>query len=70
MSVNPPQDLKEGDEIKMTIIGDLLHYRTAAGGGGTIKSLVLTLAMCDVYYGEDPVSPSHKESVLDGIDKM
>lgn len=70
MSVSPPQDLKEGDEIKMTIIGDLLHYRTAAGGGGTIKSLALTLAMCDVYYGEDPVSPSHKESVLDGIDKM
>jgi len=70
MSVDPPQDLKEGDEIKMTVIGDSLHYRTAGGGGGTIKSLALTAAMCDVYYGEDPVSPAHKEAVLDGIDKM
>ena len=70
MSVNPPVDLKEGDEIKMTVIGDLLHYRTAGGGGGTIQSLALTVAMCDVYYGADPVSPTHLESVLEGIDKM
>lgn len=70
MSVDPPVDLKEGDEIKMTVIGDVLHYRTAGGGGGQIKSLTLTTALCDVYYGEDPVSPAHKEDVLSGIDKV
>jgi hypothetical protein len=70
MSVTPPVDLKEGDEIKMTVIGDLLHYRTAGGGGGTIQSHALTVAMCDVYYGADPVSPTHLEAVLEGINKM
>lgn len=70
LCTDPPEDLKEGDEIKMTIVGDTLTYRSAGGGGGIIKSLPLTLAMCDVYYGEDPVSPAHKEDVLSGIDKM
>lgn len=70
MSVTPPVDLKEGDEIKMTVIGDMLHYRTAGGGGGTIQSHALTVAMCDVYYGADPVSPTHLEAVLEGINKM
>jgi hypothetical protein len=26
--------------------------------------------MCDVYYGADPVSPTHLEAVLEGINKM
>ena len=56
--------------VKMTIVGDLCHYRNASGGVGTIKSLVFTTALCDVYYGADPVSPTHKDAVLNGIDKM
>lgn len=68
--LNPPVDLVQGAEIEMTIRGDTLLYKNAAGGVGTIKSAVFTKAMCDTYYGMDPVSPTHKESVLEGIHKL
>lgn len=54
----------------MTVRGDILEYRNASGGEGQIQSAVFTRALCDVYYGNDPVSPGHKEAVLDGISKM
>lgn len=65
--LNPPVDLVEGAELEMTIRGDTLLYKNAVGGVGTIRSRRFCEAMCDVYYGEDPVSPTHKESVLKGI---
>jgi hypothetical protein len=68
--LNPPVDLIEGAEIEMTIRGDTLLYKNAVGGVGSIRSRVFTEAMCDVYYGDDPVSPPHKESVLEGIPKL
>jgi hypothetical protein len=68
--LNPPVDLVEGAEIEMTIRGDTLLYRNAVGGVGAIHSAVFTRALCDVYYGKDPVSPTHKQAVLEGIPKM
>lgn len=65
--LNPPVDLVEGAEIEMTIRGDTLLYKNAVGGVGSLKSRRFCEAMCDVYYGEDPVSPTHKESVLEGV---
>ena len=54
----------------MTIRGDTMLYKNAAGGVGSIRSEAFTRAMCDTYYGADPVSPTHKESVLAGIQKL
>lgn len=68
--LNPPVDLVEGAEMEMTIRGDTLLYRNASGGVGAIHSAVFTSALCDVYYGNGPVSPTHKEAVLDGIGKL
>jgi hypothetical protein len=68
--LNPPVDLVEGAEIEMTIRGDTLLYKNAAGGVGSLKSRLFCAALCDIYYGSDPVSPGHKESVLEGIKKL
>ncbi|KAL3921340.1 MAG: hypothetical protein SGILL_002800 [Bacillariaceae sp.] len=65
----PGVDLVEGDEIDMTIRGETLLLKTALGVG-TIKSRPFTEAMCDVYFGEEPVSPTLKEEVMKGIPKM
>lgn len=54
----------------MTIRGDTLLYKNAVGGVGTIRSEAFTKAMCDTFYGKDPVSPTHKASVMDGIPKL
>jgi hypothetical protein len=54
----------------MTIRGDTLLYKNAAGGVGSIRSEVFTRAMCDTYYGADPVSPGHKEACIEGIPKL
>jgi len=68
--LNPPVDLVQGAEIEMTIRGDTLLYKNAVGGVGTVRSLAFTKAMCDVYYGSDPVSPGHKEAVVGGIPNL
>jgi len=68
--LNPPLDLIKGAEIEMTIRGDTLLYKSATGAVGMIKSVSFCKALCDVYYGEDPVSPTHKESVLDGMPNL
>jgi len=68
--LNPPVDLVQGAEIEMTIRGDTLLYKNAVGGVGTVRSAAFTKAMCDVYYGSDPVSPTHKQEVLEGIKKL
>lgn len=68
--LNPPVDLVEGAVIEMTIRGDSMLYKNATGGFGAIHSKVFTEAMCDVYYGKDPASPTHKEEVLKGIPNM
>lgn len=68
--LNPPVDLIQGAEIEMTIRGDTLLYKNAVGGLGQIKSVVFTRAMCDVFYGEDAVSPSHLTDVLHGVKEL
>lgn len=68
--LNPPLDLVKGAEIELTIRGDTLLYKNAMGGVGTIRSEVFTAAMCDVFYGDDAVSPTHKEAVLKGVPKL
>jgi hypothetical protein len=62
--------VKQGAEIEMTIRGDMLLYKNAVGGVGTIRSHSFTKAMCDTFYGSDPVSPTHKKNVLEGIPKL
>eukprot|EP01082_Thalassiosira_pseudonana_P002755 g2413.t1 g2413 contig12:57623-58650(-) len=68
--LNPPVDLIQGAEMEMTIRGDTLLYKNAVGGLGQIKSLVFTRAMCDVFYGEKAVSPTHLEDVLKGVKEL
>mmetsp|Transcript_3363 Transcript_3363/g.4493 ORF Transcript_3363/g.4493 Transcript_3363/m.4493 type:complete len:265 (+) Transcript_3363:82-876(+) len=68
--LNPPVDLVEGAEMEMTIRGDVMLYKNSVGGVGQIRSDVFCRALLDVYYGDDAVSPGHKESVLEGIPKM
>lgn len=68
--LNPKVDLVEGAEMEMTIRGDVLLYKNAVGGIGQIKSAVFTAAMCDVFYGDDAVSPTHLTSVLSGVKKL
>ncbi|KAG7337857.1 chalcone isomerase [Nitzschia inconspicua] len=65
-AIFPKVDLVEGDEIEMTIRGDSLLLKTALNVG-TIQSRAFTEAMCDVYFGSDPVSPTLKEDVVKGI---
>jgi len=65
--LNPPGDLAEGSVMEMTIRGDTLLYRNNAGTVGAIRSMVFTRAMCDVYYGDNAVSPAHKDDVIKGI---
>lgn len=62
----PKVDLVEGDEIELTIRGDTLLLKTGLGVG-TIRSRPFTEAMCDVYFGKEPVSPTLKKDVLKGI---
>ena len=60
----------EGSEVQMTIRGDTLLYMNSAGAVSAINSDAFCRAMCDVYYGDDPVSPDHKEAVIQGIKKL
>jgi len=53
--------------VVVIIRGDTMLYKNAVGGMGMIQSDVFCRALCDVYYGKDAVSPSHKEDVIKGI---
>ena len=53
--------------MEMTIRGDTMLYKNSVGGVGQINSEVFCRALCDVYYGADPVSPGHKDDVIKGI---
>lgn len=68
--LNPPIDLVEGAEMKMTIRGNTMLYKNSVGGVGQIESEVFCRALCDVYYGEEAVSPGHKEQVVKGVASM
>jgi hypothetical protein len=59
--------LVKGAEMELTIRGDTLLFKNAVGGIGRIQSAVFTRALCDVYFGKDAVSPSHRDAVIDGI---
>lgn len=62
--LGPYRDLEEGDIIELSIQGDTMEYSNSLGGIGEIKSMIFTRAICDAYYGNDCVSPTHKEAVL------
>ena len=68
-NIFPNVDLKEGDEIEMEILDDVLLLKTHyhSGGGGKIRCRHFTAAICDVYFGQEAVSPTLKEAVLKGI---
>lgn len=68
--LNPPVDLVEGAVMEMTIRGNFMLYKNALGGVGQIDSRAFCEALCDVYYGDDPVSPGHKEDVIKGVRKL
>lgn len=65
----PKVDFVEGDEVELTIRGDILLLKTGLTVG-TIESRKFTEAMCDVYFGKDAVSPSLKKDVLKGIPNL
>lgn len=68
--LNPKVDLIEGAEMEMTVRGNSMLYKNSLGGVGQIESEVFCRALCDVYYGKDPVSPPHKDMVVKGVQKM
>lgn len=68
--MNPKVDLVQGAEMEMTIRGNVMLYKNAMGGVGQIHSRAFCEALCDVYYGKDPVSPGHREMVMEGIQKL
>lgn len=68
--LNPPVDLVEGAEMEMTVRGNIMLYKNSLGGVGQIDSKVFCTALCDVYYGNDPVSPGHKEEVIKGVQNL
>lgn len=68
--LNPSGNLEKDTELLMTIRGDTLLYKNAVGNVGTIQSSVFTKAMCDVYFGDEPVSPKAKSSVIDAVKKL
>lgn len=65
--LNPKVDLVEGAEMEMTIRGNTMLYKNSLGGIGQIESEAFCKALCDVYYGDDAVSPGHKEKVIEGV---
>ena len=69
-ALNPKVDLIEGAEIEMTIRGNTMLYKNSLGSVGQIHSPVFCRAMCDVYYGNDSVSPGHKDDVVKGVSKL
>lgn len=69
-NMNPPGDMVEGSEVQMTIRGDTFLYKNSAGHVGAITSQIFCRAMCDLYYGDDPVSKDHKDAVIQGIKKL
>lgn len=68
--LNPNVDLLEGSEMEMTIRGDTMLFKNAMGVVGVIRSQVFCDALCDVYFGNDPVSPVHKDQVIKGIQAL
>lgn len=68
--LNPAVDLVEGAVLEMTIRGHTMLYKNAVGGVGQIDSDTFCKALCEVYYGDGPVSPGHKEEVIKGVKKL
>merc|ERR1712176_241898 len=66
-NMNPATDLTEGSVMEMTIHGDKFTYKNSVGLVNELTSGVFTRALCDVYFGADPASPTLKESVIAGV---
>ena len=56
-ALQPKGPFKKDTEIVMDLSGDRLTYMIGGKIVGTMRSLQLTKALADVYYGADPVSP-------------
>jgi len=63
-------DLVQGAVMEMTIRGSTMLYKNNVGVVGQIESLAFCRALCDVYYGKDPVSPGHLEQVIDRVQNL
>lgn len=59
--------LQPGEEIILTIQGENIECRCSNGGTSVVHSEVFTRAVCDIYFGDDPISPAAKASVMAGI---
>lgn len=62
--------MHKGEEILLTLAGDKMTCKCSNGGNGFIQSEVFTKAVCDVYFGKNPISPPAKKSALDGIRRL
>merc|ERR1712232_1244297 len=68
--MNPATDLTEGSVMEMTIHGDKFTYRNSVGLVNELTSGIFTRALCDVYFGVDPASPTLKNSVIEGAAQL
>jgi hypothetical protein len=68
--MNPATDLTEGSVMEMTIHGDKFTYRNSVGLVNELTSGIFTRALCDVYFGADPASPTLKNSVIEGAAQL
>jgi len=76
----PKVDLKEGDEFRFVIQYDVLLIESYNGGSedgvattagsSSIQCRPITEALCDIYFGNDPISPSLKKDVMKGFQKL
>ena len=64
-----------GTEIILSVKDDKMYFSNTRNSDNKItfteekkiQNKDFCLALCDVYYGIDPVSVEHKKSVIDGI---
>ncbi|CAB9507036.1 expressed unknown protein [Seminavis robusta] len=62
--------LNRGDEIIINIRGNSVECKCSNGGQNVVVSEVFTRAICDVYFGKQPISPAAKESAIKGISDL
>ena len=62
--------LDKGDDIVLSIEGGCLECKCSNGGYNVVESEVFTKAVCDVYFGNEAISPSARSSVLAGMEQL
>mmetsp|Transcript_9741 Transcript_9741/g.9446 ORF Transcript_9741/g.9446 Transcript_9741/m.9446 type:complete len:218 (+) Transcript_9741:97-750(+) len=69
----PKNNLQKGDEFRFIIRDDILLIQYGVDGEGegkSIQSRPITEALCDIYFGNDVVSPSLQNDVKKGFLKL